>query len=109
MPCDTVSRSKIEFLASTTNVDLLTTGLEANGFTVRHAGRVLYIYKNGAQGIYEKATGRLSIPESWDSQEFKRVYSVQVVTQQAKENGWEISWTTNDQGEPEATVERQSF
>lgn len=107
MPCDSVERTKVEFLAKSTNLTLLADGLRAHGFAVTETRQGLSIYKYGQSGTYEKSTGRLNIPLNWDSQEFKRAYSEQVVTSQAKENGWEIEWRTNEAGNMEAEVTKR--
>ena len=67
----------------------------------------LTVYQNGQRGTYDAATGQLTLPESWDSNEFKRAYSEQVVTSQAEENGWEVSWSTNEAGNREAEVTKR--
>jgi hypothetical protein len=112
MPCNTITRNQVTFLAETTDADLLARGLREAGYITQplaYSRKGFRVYRDGESGEYDAETGRLTIPASWDSQEFKRIYSREIVTQQAKENGWEISWSTNDQGEEEATVERQSF
>lgn len=106
MPCDSIERTKVEFLAKSTDAKLLAKGLRAHGYAVTENSQGLNISKRGKYGSYNQKTGALDIPQSWDSQEFKRAYSEQVVTQTAAEHGWEIEWKTNDAGNLEATVEK---
>ncbi len=107
MPCDSIERSKIAFLANTTDVTLLAKGLAKKGFNVRQTTTGLSISRYGQSGSYDKATGRLNIPQSWNIDEFKRAYAAEVVIQTAEENGWEVEWRTNDAGNLEATVEKR--
>ena len=107
MPCDSVERSKIAFLANTTDVTLLAKGLAKKGFNVRQTATGLQISRYGQYGSYDKRTGRLDIPQSWDIDEFKRGYAEEVVTQQAAENGWEVEWRTNEAGNREAEVTKR--
>ena len=107
MPCDSIERSKIAFLANTTDVTLLAKGLAKKGFNVRQTTTGLSISRYGQSGSYDKATGRLNIPQSWNIDEFKRAYAEEVVTQQAADNGWEIEWRTSESGDKEATVTKR--
>ena len=107
MPCDSIERSKIAFLANTTDVTLLAKGLAKKGFNVRQTTTGLSISRYGKYGSYDSRTGRLDIPTSWQVDEFKRAYAREVVDSQAQEFGWEIEWKTNANGEDEATVQRR--
>jgi len=104
MPCDTIQTSKVEFLATSTDLDLLTKSLEALGYEVRRSGNMIRFSKYGRQGSFNKTTGELTLDSNWDGNEIKRGYSEQIVQSQADKHGWKISWSTNDDGEREATV-----
>jgi len=107
VPCDSIERTRIAFLANTTDVTLLAKGLAKKGFNVRQTATGLQISRYGQYGSYDKRTGRLDIPQSWDIDEFKRAYATEIVNQTAQENGWEVEWRTNDAGNLEATVEKR--
>jgi hypothetical protein len=104
----------VEFLATTTDLNLLAEALKALGFQVRiiedglQAG--LQFAKYGCSGTYNKATGKLETRgfQGLDIDEVKRGYSEQVVNSQAKKFGWKIQWKTNDAGNREAEVEKRS-
>jgi hypothetical protein len=105
MPCDSVQQSKVEFLATSTDLDLLTKALEKMGWTVTRNGDVLNFSKGYYEtGSFNKKTGRMTLPESADLDEIKRGYSEEVVTTQAKKHGWQVSWSTNKAGKREALV-----
>jgi hypothetical protein len=109
MPCNTVQRSKVELLANTTDKSLLARGLRAKGYTVHETTNGLSVQRYGRAGSYDARTGKLTIPEQWDSQEFKRAYSREIVTQQAEQGGWSVEWSTNEQGQDEAIVQKASY
>lgn len=104
MPCDTVQTSKVEWLATSTDTDLLMKGLTALGYDVEKRGNVIYFSKYGRTGTFDKATGKLTLDSSWDGAEIKRAYSEQIVESQASKHGWKISWSTNADGDREAIV-----
>lgn len=109
MPCWTVQETTIEFLEKSTNVDLLKAALEKMGFRVNDTSTHLHFYGNGLTGTYTKATGKIETRGSskLDVNEVKREYSEQCVNNQAAEYGWEVDWSTNENGEREATVIRR--
>lgn len=109
MPCDTIQRSQVEFLATTTDLHLLAEGLRALGFTVRESDLGLDFYKAGISGTYAKATGQLTSRgyDQLDTAAVKVAYSEQVVISQAKKFGWKIDWKTLPSGEREATVQKR--
>jgi len=109
MPCDSIERTKVEFLAKSTDVKLLAKGLKARGFSVNLQGHMLYFSRYGQSGNYNAQTGRLDVPESTDTNEFKQAYAKEVVNSQAEENGWEVEWRTNESGNEEAVVEKRSY
>lgn len=99
----------MEFLATTTDLNLLAEALRALGYQVRETETGLYYSKYGSTGTYNKASGRLDTRGAeLDIDEVKRGYSVQVVNSQAKRFGWKVSWKVNDAGNPEAIVEKRS-
>lgn len=109
MPCDTVIRSSVEFLATTTDLSLLAEALRAHGYQVTETDAGLYYQKYGSTGTYNKATGRLDTRGTeLDIDSVKRGYSVAVVNSQAKRFGWKVQWKTNDAGNAEAIVEKRS-
>ena len=108
MPCNTIQRSKVEFLAKSTDVGLLRRGLEALGFQeIVQVGELLAFRTREGVGNYDKATGKLILPESCDGNAVKRAYSEQVIQSQAIKHGWRISWRTNEQGRRQAMVQRR--
>lgn len=108
MPCNTIQRSKVEFLAGSTDVALLTEALRSLGYSsVTLRGEVLTFQGQRGLGSFSKGTGKLTLPESWDVNEIKRAYSVAVVQSQAHKHGWKIAWSTNAQGHPQASVHRR--
>jgi hypothetical protein len=106
LPCDSIQRSQISFLATSTDLNLLADGLRALGFTVRESDLGLDFYKAGITGTYAKATGKLTSRgyNELDIDEVKRSYSKAVVNSQAKKFGWKIDWKKNAEGFEEATV-----
>jgi hypothetical protein len=109
VPCDTIQRSQVEFLATSTDLHLLAEGLKALGFQVREGETGLNFAKYGTSGSFDKATGKLisSGFNELDTAAVKREYSTQVVTSQAKRHGWKIEWSTNAAGNREATVQKR--
>lgn len=109
MPCDTIQTSQVEFLAKSTDASLLEAGLRALGYTVETYGAITRFSRYGRTATYEHMTGKLTMPEEWDSNAVKRAYSEQVVNTTAKKNGWKVEWSTNKEtGQREATVERRA-
>lgn len=98
----------MEFLATTTDLNLLAEALRALGYQVRETKTGLYYSKYGSTGTYNKASGRLDTRGDLDIDEVKRGYSVQVVNSQARKFGWKVSWKLNDAGNPEAEVEKRA-
>lgn len=98
----------MEFLATTTDLNLLAEALRALGYQVRETEIGLYYSKYGSTGTYNKASGRLDTRGDLDIDEVKRGYSVQVVNSQARKFGWKVSWKLNDAGNPEAEVEKRA-
>ena len=108
MPCNTIQRSKIEFLAKSTDIGLLRKCLEAMGLKdIAQVGELLIFRTLDGVGNYNKATGKLILPQSFDVNAIKRAYSEQVVQSQAIKHGWRISWRTNEQGHRQAMVQRR--
>jgi hypothetical protein len=108
MPCWTVQESKVEFLAKTTDRDLLTAALEKLGYEVTRASAAVLIFrKDGASGSYDAQSGRLGLAEGWDVNEIKRAYSEQVVESQARRFGWQLEWSINSAGRRQAVVQRR--
>jgi len=107
MPCDSVERTQVRFLAKSTDMKLLAKGLQAHGYSVQVLATGLRITKYGQSGTYDAKTGQLVLPQSWDSNEFKRAYSEQVVASQAEANGWQVEWRTNEAGNVEAEVTKR--
>lgn len=115
MPCDTIQRSEVQFLAQSTDLDLLKKALEAMGYTVTETATGLSFSNYSVSGTYTKATGSLQTTvrgygstAGLDVNEVKRGYSEQVVNQQAKKFGWKVEWTTNKAGRKEAIVQKRS-
>lgn len=108
MPCNTIQRSKVEFLATSTDLSLLAEAFRSLGYRYVNVQRSLVTFRTfeGA-GSFEKNTGKLTLPESCDVDTIKRAYSEQVVQSQARKHGWKIAWSTNAQGRREATVQRR--
>lgn len=108
MPCNTIQRSKVEFLATSTDIPLLTEALRSLGFyaIVSQGDEVAFRTPDGI-GSFARSTGKLILPESCAVNAIKRAYSVQVVQSQAIRHGWKIAWGTNEQGHRQATVQRR--
>lgn len=107
MPCYTVQKSKVEFLAKSTDMNLLANALRGLGFSVTQTPEGLSFEKAGFSGSYASNSGCLQLDESWDGNEVKRAYSTQVVESQARKFGWRLQWSTNRAGNREATVIRR--
>lgn len=108
MPCNTIQRSKVEFLAKSTDVALLIKGLQSLGIShVEQSGELVVFRTIDGVGSYSKATGKLNLPQSCDVNAIKRAYSEQVVQSQASKHGWRISWRTNAEGHRQAMVQRR--
>lgn len=93
-------------MATTTDPQLLASGLRSHGYTVHQNGPILTITRGWESGTYDTRNGRLTLPRSWDSQEFKRAYSHAVIEQKAQENGWELEWGKDEDGNEQATVRK---
>lgn len=109
MPCWTRVSSKVEFLAASTNVDLLAAALGSQGYAVERLEGGLRFSQRGRAGSYDAKTGRLDAPATMDTAELKRGYSEQVVTSTARKNGWQISWSVNEDGNRVADVARRNY
>ena len=108
MPCWSVQESKVEFLATSTDADLLATALERVGYTVAHVPEGMLLFrKDGASGSYDPRTGRLELPQGWDVNEIRRIYAEQTVEGQARKFGWQLEWSTNAAGHRQAVVQRR--
>jgi hypothetical protein len=108
MPCWTVQESKVQFLAASTDPDVLATALEKLGYAVaRVSDTVLTFQKNGQSGSYDGRTGRLELPQGWDLNEIKRPYSQETAESQARKFGWKLEWSTNAAGHRQAAVARR--
>lgn len=107
MPCYTVQKSKVAFLAKSTDTNLLADALRGLGFSVTQTPEGLYFEKAGRSGSYASDSGHLQLDESWDGNELKRAYSSQVVESQARKFGWRLQWSTNKAGNRAATVIRR--
>lgn len=108
MPCNTIQRSKVEFLATSTDLGLLTKALRSLGCSsVTLQDQVLAFRTQSGLGSFSKETGKLILPQSCDLYAIKRAYSVEVVQSQAHKHGWKIAWSTNAPGRLQATVQRR--
>ena len=108
MPCNTIQRSKVEFLATSTDIALLTKALGSLGYSsVTLQDQVLAFQTQKGIGSFSKETGKLILPASCDVNAIKRAYSVEVVQSQASKHGWKIAWSTNAQGHRQASVQRR--
>jgi hypothetical protein len=108
VPCNTIQRSKVEFLAAVTDASLLVEALRSLGFSdvVRQGELVLFRTATGA-GNFHKGTGKMIQPQSCDINAIKRAYSEKVVQSQAAKHGWKLAWNTNTQGRRQAIVQRR--
>ncbi len=108
MPCNTIQRSKVEFLAKSTDLGLLTKALRSLGFAdIAQVGEMLLFRSPQGTGNYNQASGQLILPQSLEGNAIKRAYSEQVVDSQAAAHGWRIEWRTNEQGNRQAMVQRR--
>ena len=108
MPCNTIQRSKVEFLATSTDISLLIEALRLLDFeSVAFQGEILVFRTQSGPGSFARSTGKLIVPESCDVNAIKRAYSVQVVQSQAVRHGWKTAWGTNAQGHRQAVVRRR--
>ncbi len=108
MPCNTIQRSKVEFLATSTDIALLAKALGALGYCrVTLQDQVLAFQTQNGIGSFSRETGKLILPASCDVNAIKRAYSVEVVQSQASKHGWKIAWSTNAQGHRHASVQRR--
>lgn len=108
MPCNTIQRSKVEFLAASTDISLLAEALRSLGYSgiARQDDSLIFRTPQGA-GNYNRATGKLVLPQSCEVNTIKRAYSERVVQSQAVRRGWKIAWRTSAQGSREAIVQRR--
>ena len=109
MPCNTIQRSKVQFLPTSTDTVLLTKALQALGYEVSTYGSLIYFQRGSQTGTYNATTGELQTPERWDTGAITRGYSEQIVESQAERFGWELEWSTNESGNREATVKRSTY
>ena len=108
MPCWSIQESKAEFLAKSTEPELLATALEKLGYTVdRVSDTVLVFRKGGASGSYDARTGRMELAQGSELNEIKRAYSEQTVESQARKFGWQLEWSTNAAGRRQAVMQRR--
>lgn len=108
MPCNTIQRSKVEFLATSTDLALLTDALRSRGYSTLAPEKELVVFRTPyGIGSYHKETGKLIVPQACDVNGIKRAYSEQVVQSQAAKHGWKIAWSTNVQGHRQAMVQRR--
>ena len=108
MPCDSIQRSKVEFLPTSTNLDLLEQALTVLGLYVRRPSGDQSLL--GSWGFYDATTGRLELrTRDVDVDMIKRAYSKQAVDQQAKRYGWQLSWARNEDGNEVASVQKRRF
>ncbi len=108
MPCWTIQESKVEFLAKSTDAELLATALEKRGYEVTRASETALVFrKDGGLGSYDPQTGRLGLAQGWDVNEIKRSYSDLTVESQARKFGWQLEWSTNATGRRQAVVQRR--
>jgi hypothetical protein len=108
VPCNTIQRSKVEFLAISTDIALLTKALGTLGYySVSLQDQVLGFQTEKGIGSFSKETGKLILPASCDVSAIKRAYSVEVVQSQASKHGWKIAWSINAQGHRQASVQRR--
>ncbi|MGH3428234.1 MAG: hypothetical protein ACRDQZ_11830 [Mycobacteriales bacterium] len=98
----------MEFLAKSTDIAVLKSGLEAKGYRVTERGKMLAFRDDQYRdGTYNAATGELKIDEEMDGNSIKQAYSEEIVMSQARAFDWQVEWTTNAQGEREALVQRR--
>lgn len=107
MPCDSIRITNVQWSA-TTDPEVLIAALRAKGFTLAvRPGRIGF-WRGSLQGGYTTATHQMEIgnAQPGTEAELKRAYAEESVNASARENGWEIDWTTNESGNREATVVR---
>ena len=108
MPCNTIQRSKVEFLFANTDISLLEEALRSLGYSdIARQNDFLTFRTPQGGGIYNRATGKLVLPQSCEVNTIKRAYSERVVQSQASRHGWKIAWGTNAQGRRQAIVQRR--
>jgi hypothetical protein len=108
VPCNTIQRSKVEFLAKSTDIRLLTEALRGLGYTdIAQVRELLFFRTAQGAGNFNTSTGKLVLPTSLDVNTIKRAYSEQLVQSQAVKHGWKIAWSTNLQGRRQAIVQRR--
>src|SRR3989454_12384939 len=107
MPCWTVQESKVEFLATSTDTELLAAALERLGYTAARAPEGMLVFrKGGASGSYDPRTGRLELAQGWDVNEIKWAYSEQTAERQARKFGWQLEWSNHAAGHRTALGQR---
>lgn len=98
MPCYTVSTATVLF-GKNTDRELLALAADSLGVRI---------------STFDSASGTVTISGSFRGSEtetmaaLKRAYSVEVVKQTAKRNGWSLNWSQDAAGNPVANVERIS-
>jgi hypothetical protein len=108
VPCNTILRSKIEFLPTSTDIRLLTEALRALSFTdIVQVGELFFFRTRQGAANYNTATGKLVLPNSLDVNVIKRAYSEQIVQSQAARHGWKTAWSTNSEGRRQVIVQRR--
>lgn len=112
MPCYSIQESRVEFLANSTDADLLEKALKKRGFTVHRSGNKLVYsksdYYDRTNGTYDTKTGKLEYTGDLDTADLKRAYSEEVVEHVADKQDWKIEWSTNEAGNKEANVYKRS-
>jgi hypothetical protein len=106
MPCYTNNIATVEF-GKNTDLDLLALAMKEIGETV---------YSRTATTLDAYAVRFKDGKLEYDADNFtlaqvanlKRAYSEQVITQTAKRNGWQLSWSVNASGNRQAEVLRVS-
>lgn len=113
MPCNTIQTTTVEFLSKSTDIKLLKRALESIGYYVTETAQGLTFSHqfNRMSGFYDKTTGRMNArgSEKLDIDEVKRAYGKQVVIQTAKQEGWQLSWSTNEAGNEVAAVQKAMY
>lgn len=110
MPCDQIILTHVEFMEKTTDVKLLKKALENLGFAVSETATGL-TFRRGyrEQGSYNKKSGRLELPNGVDGNSVKVEYSKEVVNDQAEKFGWNVEWDVDEDGNPQADVQKRSW
>lgn len=113
MPCDSIQTSTVELLSKSTDLKLLQKALGALGYNVSITATGLQFRhpRTGMSGTYETATGKLSAVgrTDLDVKEIKRAYGKQIVLATAKQEGWQVTWATNNDGHEVASVEKAMY